>query len=170
MGWSPVPWPSAGTSMGDRANRVTGRTSPRSVRSSRSRPLDPRLVQVHVRVGVVADQRVGLLHHPRVSVRVEVEGRHHRHAGTDGLADGGQQGALRVGIVVEDHRAVERQEDAVERARRGQPLEERVPHGGRTPARGTGPRRGRWRRPSGRPRPRRNEDVEEPADLGPLAA
>ena len=41
IGWSWVPWPSAGTSMGARAKSVTGRISPRTVRRRRAAALAP---------------------------------------------------------------------------------------------------------------------------------
>ena len=128
------------------------------------------LVEVDVRVRVVADERVGFLDHAGRDRGVQVERRDEGDAGADGLPHRGEQLALAVRRILEHHRAVERQEHAVDRPRRRQPLEERVPHVlERRP--GHRPRRdgvGRDRRKdldAGR-----SQHVEEPSDLGPGAA
>ena len=170
MGWSSVPWPSAGTSMGARAKSVTGRISPRTVLQEEGGRLRAGLVEVDVRVRVVADQGVGLLDHPGRDRGVKVQRRDERNGGADGLADRGEELALAVRRVLEHHRAVEREEHAVDGPGRGQPLEERVPHviEGRPRHR---PRRDRVGRD------RRDhldaggfQHVEEAAHLGPGAA
>ena len=86
------------------------------------------LEEVDVRVRVVADQGVGLLDHAGRDRGVKVQRRDEWNGGADGLADRGEELALAVRRVLEHHRAVEREEHAVDRPRRGQPLEERVPH------------------------------------------
>ena len=86
------------------------------------------LVEVDVGVRVVADQGVGLPDHAGRDGGVKVQRGDQGNGGAEGLADRGEELALAVRRVLEHHRAVEREEHAVDGPRRGQPLEERVPH------------------------------------------
>ena len=71
--------------------------------------------EVVVRVGLDADQQIGLLDHQRGDVGVAVQGGHEHDLVADRLADGGQQIALTVVKVLGRARAVELNEDAVDR-------------------------------------------------------
>ena len=121
-------------------------------------------------VRVVADQRIGLLDHPSRDCGVEVERGDERDGGTDRFPDRGEELSLAVRRVLQHHRAVEGEEHAVEAACRGEPLEDGVLHVVEGRARHW-PRRHGVRR-DGRDHldPRRPQDVQEPAHLGPGAA
>ncbi len=79
------------------------------------------LGHIDVRVGVVADQHVGELHHPRRDVGMKVESRDHRHIRTDDLSHGLQDVAVSVVVDLGDHGAMQGEEDAIERAFRPGP-------------------------------------------------
>jgi hypothetical protein len=79
------------------------------------------LGHIDVRIGVVADQHVSELDHPRRDVGVQVEGRDHRHIGTDDPAHGLQDVPVSIVIDLGDHGAVQGEEDPVERTFRHGP-------------------------------------------------
>jgi hypothetical protein len=71
---------------------------------------------VDMRIGAVADHRAGVPHHLRRHVGVEVEAADDRQRLADQPADAAQQLALAVLVMRRDHRAVQVEIDAVERA------------------------------------------------------
>ena len=165
------PLPSAGTSMGERAKSVTGPHLAAHRPEEERRRLRAGLVEVDVRVGVVADERVRLLDHPGRDGGVEVQRRDQGDGGADGLPHRGEELALAVRRVLEHHGAVEREEHAVDRSRRREPLEERALHVLERLPGSPVPTRRRWPRPSGAPprrrgRARRGTRPPRPASPG----
>jgi hypothetical protein len=75
------------------------------------------LGHVGVRVLLVADEGVHTRRHRVRQVGVEVERRHDRHRRSDHLADRLDQEAFAVVVVLQRHRAVEDEQDAVDRQR-----------------------------------------------------
>ena len=60
IGSRSVSWPSRFRIIGGLASAVTGRISPRTVRAISSAAIEPALALIDVRVGLVADQGVGV--------------------------------------------------------------------------------------------------------------
>ena len=77
-----------------------------------------------MRVGVVAEERVAARDDLGRDVAVQVERDDDRHGGADGLARAREQVALAVGDPLDDHRAVQGQQDRVDPPRRAQPVEQ----------------------------------------------
>ncbi len=78
------------------------------------RRLHSALEGVHVRVGVVAHQSVGVAHHRGRDVGVQVQRADDRHVRSDHVADPRQQVALGVLQLLGDHRSVQVQQHSVD--------------------------------------------------------
>ena len=70
---------------------------------------------VDMRIGAIGDQRVGMLHHLRRHIGVQIEADHQRQVLADHLAHARQNFAFAVVEMLGDHRAVQIEIDGIER-------------------------------------------------------
>ena len=87
------------------------------------------LGHIDVWVFLVADEGIDAGNHVVRKVGVKVEGRHDRHARTDHFADRLNQKGFAIVVVLQRHRSVENEEDAVDRQRGANPGHDLVTQG-----------------------------------------